>query len=500
LFRRVAVHCSREDVNSFAEYVGELPQWEFHCNLQHLHERHRKLTIDAPNEHGKSTQAAVIRPAFDIGRNHNTMAIVVGATDNIPNRSVRLVREMIQNNTRYHEVFPDTEVVKASDNSFFVRRTSAYIRDPTMFGVGVFGDMQGTRSNLIITDDLLNPKIVTSQALMDQVWFVITSVLLHRLTARGRWWDIGTPWFVDDPRDRLRQLGGWYYEKFDAEDMLWPEPFEDDAGNLWGWPKERLEDKRRTTPPTEYNRCFRCQRMSDTMRIFKDLDIERCLNEGRGRKLGRPAPLAIPTTTGVDLGTYRTEARRLEVVDTDLTVLTTGFYAGERYEVLDIRSGRWETSDILNQMRIVLRKYPLHDAFWVEDNGAQIFLLQSATPAMLRGLGWSEQEIRALRILGFTTTMNKHDPLVGVRALELDMALGRVVLPCDENGVPDEEVKKLTDGLAAYRPNPSIHTSDHVMSFWLARKAAEWSAVTMAGGGNRDDEQRRALSGRYGIG
>lgn len=496
----MSVIASREDVNCFAEYVTQIPQQPFHAKLHALADARRFCSFDAPNEHGKSTQFGVIRPAWEIGKNRNHMIAIYGATERIPVRSVGLVRGIIETNERYHEVFPEIEVVKHSDDHFFVRREAKTLRDPTMFGCGILGDMLGNRSTRIYTDDMLNPRIVTSKALMDTVWFVLTSTILHRLTARGRWVDIGTPWFVDDPRDRLRALPQFMYHRFDAEDMLWPEEWIDDADNLWGWPAWRIEEKRRMTPPSEYNRCFRCIRMSDSMRIFKDGQIQAALNLGRGKRVGRPAPWGIPATTGVDLGTYRLEKTKLEVVDTDLTVLTTGFIAGDQFEILDVRSGRWETSDILNQFHIVQAKYPLHAGFYVEDNGAQIFLLQSATRVFLRALGWTDEEIRRFQVHGLTTTMNKHDPMVGIRGMELPFELGRVVLPSDDAGIPEPEMKLLTDGLAAYRPNPAIHTSDHLMSMWICWRAAEFNAVLRAAQESGNSAKEAEVKRRYGIG
>jgi hypothetical protein len=79
-----------------------------------------------------------------------------------------------------------------------------------------------------------------------------------------------------------------------------------------------------------------------------------------------------------------------------------------------------------------------------------------------------DEDINRCRIQGYTTGREKHFK-IGIRGLRIDFSAGRIALPSDENGKPWSEVGDLISGLQAYDPlEPTKHTSDCVMAFWLA--------------------------------
>lgn len=289
---------------------------------------------------------------------------------------------------------------------------------------------------------------------------VLESTVLNRVVQAGFILDIGTPWHVEDARHWLHSLPHFKYLRFDAMDMLWPEIYVDPlTGITWGWPKERLEAKRKSMSEMEFGRQFRCQASSSTMAIFKAEPLQRALNRGKGMRLGRPAPRGAMIVSGVDLAISKRESA-------DKTVICTGFLNDNaEKEILDIRAGHWELNEIAKQVIDVVRRYPTHLAFLVESNAAQAYLLQALKNVkIMKALGATTADLERIRVFPHFTTGKKYDPLVGIRALEADFEHDRVRLPSD-NGSSQGYITDLVTGLRAW--DPMAHTSDFVMAYYL---------------------------------
>lgn len=507
LGQRASVLAARRCPNAYAEYVFDFVQANFHVALQDIVTRFRKVSIDAPVEHAKTTQLTVIRSLWDLGQDPSHQIAIIGNSTTIPYRALGQIRLTLEENPRHREVFPDLELVRSTNETLEVRRPRFRTKDPSVSAMGILGSIVGGRFSIINLDDILSPKNVIGVS-RERVWQVIQDVILRRLLWGGSLRDVGTPWFDDDARHKLRRRPGWVSVTFDAEvgdsyllrdrenpkgtripipdaepgDTLWTETYLDpESGQRYGWPKDRLEEVKAEMVSAAYIRQLRCRTLSSVLSIFPPQNITRALELGRGRGVATlldPIP-GLAVLTGIDLATRKSK-------QSHQTVMVTGQTTGGRVRILDIRAGHWEQPGIAREIRTLVGHYANHAGFWIEDNAAQVYLVQLMRDRdALRGWGWSDVELARLRVAGSTTTSaSKHDEHLGVRAMTKEFEHDRLELPSDEQALPLGEVENLVEGLLNFDPDPAAHTSDYVMALWLFLQACR------SGAGGRD----------YGIG
>jgi hypothetical protein len=106
----------------------------------------------------------------------------------------------------------------------------------------------------------------------------------------------------------------------------------------------------------------------------------------------------------------------------------------------------------------------------VEDNGAQVYLLQFADALLSEGMELPP-------IYPWTTGKNKWNASFGVASLAVEMARGQWIYPCTEAfpGCPVEqlvcppELEALIQEELDFKPDGS-HTGDRLMAKWFARE------------------------------
>ena len=471
---------ARDDVNIFAEYVFGHKQHPWHRELQRLYTEHDSMCVDAPVEHGKSTQT-LIRVCWEIGRNPNVLIGYFSNSATLPERQMRVV-VMTLNSERYKRVFPEIKILRSNGSELFVERETV-AKDPTLVCMGIGGAIIGSRLTHIVLDDIQDFDNTWTEHERRKLWSRIESTVSGRRLAGGKLWDIGTPWNITDARHQLRKTPGFTLAVFDAVagttyrlngrsvDLpggdplgLWSTPYKDPiSGQMYGWPPERLEKRRKEMTHMEFDRQFRCKAASGSLQIFGEDHILRALKMGRGFKLPGKAMDGEPVLTAIDLAVSRESYA-------DKTVLFTGtvrmFASGFKFVPLDVRSGRWELMRIVEEARDVLNLFPQHMGFTVENNQAQDYIVQLMDDASaLRGMGWNDAEIFRLRVRPHTTGTNKWNPVIGVRAMAADFENDKWILPADADGVPLPEVNEIVDGLLGF--DPGSHTADHVMAMWI---------------------------------
>jgi len=158
----------------------------------------KRLHVEAPREHAKTTMCSVVYPLWRIGRDQNVRVVVVSRTGALAASINREVRRNIEGNPRYARVFP--EVVADSpwgDEAFQVRR-SRIMKTPTFYGVGLEGSITGIRADLIILDDPFDLGEVRTESQRNKVKSWIETVVMPILTPDGEVIAIGTRWSEDD--------------------------------------------------------------------------------------------------------------------------------------------------------------------------------------------------------------------------------------------------------------------------------------------------------------
>lgn len=480
LLRRVRIAAAREDVNSFVEYVMRdemtgkgVSQAPIHRSWQKLADQHDRVLIWSHPDSGKTSNLAVARTLFELGRNHNLRFVILAETHGQAAKIVGIIKRYLTHSKELREVFPGLRPgLPWQETEVTVARSNPLIKDPSVRAVGAATALLSARVDRLVVDDILsfeNARTdVQRRKLID--WFDNTPN--SRLTADARVIFIGTAFHPDDLMHYLAKT--WSKDGVQRA-FRFPLIDDDPASPTYGaprwpekWPMRRIMEKRRSTHPLEFSRTYMCLARSDEAARFKREYIEVALSRGEGRVMSplglrvHPSKL-IPggrTYTGVDLGVGQKAQH-------DLTCFFTIFLHpdGSR-EVLDVESGRWtfpEIADrIMNPNNGLYRRYA-QTAFFVEGNGAQDFLRQHVT------------SLTAIPIQSFVTTgRNKPHPELGVEGLALEMANGKWIIP-NRGGKMSPEVEAWVTEMLNY--NPEDHTGDRLMASWFAREAAVAGAV-----------------------
>lgn len=462
------------DPNVFAEHCFDIVQQPLHVDFHERITANPYQVLWSPPEHAKTYQLGFIRQMWELGNDTNLHMAHVGATAEIPEGTLVQIAKHIRYNARVAEIFPAlrVEAIKRTRTgilALWVARTREHTdRDPSIVALGIDQTIMGRRLHRLLMDDIHDKRNTYTKAQTIKVWSGVDQELMSRVLAEGKVRYIGHPWRREDVGNTLRQKPGWAFHRYDAmcgvdgtpgPPGLWPEETRDPkTGTLYGWPWARLMAKKASTDALTWERMWRCRLPADEAALFPWSYLVACCQRGRGIKLGTRPPEGVPVVTGVDLATG---------TGSDQTVLTTGYAAGGSKHVLDIRGGFWDEKQLFLGMRDVLRTYPTHAGFLVEDNGMQALLVKTMQrPEIMLAYGLAEAEVNRLRVLGSTT--KGPDKQVGIRGLSIDVRNGTLVLPAKPTGEPWEQVEQLMHGLEEYDPDePLKHTADHVMSLWL---------------------------------
>lgn len=481
MLRMAQLDEARRDVCSFAELA--LPEEAtgrairnapFHVAWQRHFDVHRHAVLVAPIEHGK-TQQVVARLLWTLGRNPELRVGLISNTAGQAQKVLRAVRAHIERNEVLREVFPRLRRSTSSEDPWhghaITIERSTVSKDPSIQALGAYGQIVGSRLDLIVIDDVLdleNSRVLEQREKLVE-WFD-TSVLT-RLTDGGRIMIIGTPWHADDLLATLGKRPGFAVQTWSAvKNPTAPAQFWQPTWPAQ-WSQARLQERYENTVESTFRRKYLCQVRLDASSRFRDAWLERMAQLGKGLTFYADAPKAqggvrsLPCFTGVDLGMGLGDADALTVL------FTIALRDDGRRLVVNIESGHWQAPEILDRIESHYRRYGA--MIMVESNAAQRFIAQLAA--------------ERVPVAAFHTGSNKWDEEWGVESLAVEMRNMQWVLPSGTSGdAVHPEGKAWLDELRYYAPD--AHTGDRLMASWLAREALRRFAAPRS---SREDTLRR---------
>lgn len=398
-----------------------------------------------------TTQLGVVRTVWELGRDPNLTFLIISNTAGMSEKIIRPIKDMIVSNARVHRVFPHLRPgTKWTDSAINVARPVER-KDYSVQGVGVGGNVLGSRIDRIVFDDILDFENTLTKNMREQVIEWIKSTPMSRLTPDSRVIAIGNAWHREDAMHWMASIEGWEFRKF---------PLLDPQTGECNWPArftpERIAEIRARTGPREFGRMFLCEPRDDAESRFRSEWLVNACQRGAGLRMRRQL-VEIPENcrvyTGVDLG-----VRTKNTSDPTVFATVIAFDNGD-YELINIEGGRWDTLEIVRRASEHQQRYA--STLIVEDNAAQFYLVD-----ILRQSGLT------LPIKNFTTTAKaKRDPIYGVEALANEMALNKWIIPSIDGTIAgaEPEVRKLLNNMLDYIPQ--AHTGDYLMAVWLARQA-----------------------------
>lgn len=247
LLESAAIDLARKDFSFFVRFIKK----DFDATWFHNHimgslmtlysdDDSKKLMISMPPQHGKSTLATQLYPAYLLGVNPNLKIVIASYTADLASRFNREVQKIIDS-TEYRKVFPNTKIAKPrsgeairNNDMFEVINNAGYLKS-----VGTGGSLTGFSVDVLICDDLIKDySEAKSLNIRETVWDWYTSVAESRLQNNGKQLLIATRWDNDDPLGRaskrdndwntitlpaLRESlnDGRYYDKREVGEALW---------------------------------------------------------------------------------------------------------------------------------------------------------------------------------------------------------------------------------------------------------------------------------------
>lgn len=472
------VRQAREDSGHFVEYVmrneadgSRLRNAPFHWDWHRTINENDYVVLVAPVEHAKSQSVSVGRVLFELGKNTSARIALISGGEKLSRKLLKQIRAEIERNTRLHRVFPHLRRSSRPEDpwtatAITVERTTI-ARDPSVQALGAFGQIVGSRLDIIVLDDVLSFENTRTEEQRKKMveWFDTT--VYTRAVQGAKIFAIGTPWHPDDLLHELSKRPAFVARRYSAVENpddpprkwrpIWPE----------NWPLQRLLHRRANMPEAHFIRKYLCRVQLDSTSRFQKQWLERMVQLGRGRSFELAAPprrtprgAYLPCFTGVDLGVGSKSKSNLTVICT-IAVFPNGMRM-----IVNIESGRWQAPEIIARLRETSRIY--RSEILVESNTAQRYLVQMAQV----GAGKIEN------IHGRdTTAQNKYDEQWGVEALAVEIKNMLWIMPSGDAGqaVP-EEGRALINECLYY--DPEGHAGDRLMAFWLAREAARlWGAI-----------------------
>lgn len=465
--KRRKLALARTHTEHFIEYAlanektGEPIRNAWFHNEWQQHVRDNPLSVlISPVEHGKSVQMGLGKMLHLLGENPNRRMAFISNTAKMAQKNLAAIRANIERNTKVREVFPhlkpsDEDEAPWHSTKITVQR-DIISRDPSLQVCGVFGDIVGSRLDVIMLDDVLDFANTRSPDQMEKLIQWIESTVIQRLTDGGLLIAIGTPWHPDDLLHCLAEKADFaVYRKGAVKNPDIPEEY---WKPLWPeqWPIERLLQRKRIIHPVEFARTYLCVTRTDENARFQRIWLDRAMQLGRGRKIVFEQPRLVtgqpmPCFTGVDLGIGQDEKHD------QTSIFTIGLDERMRRVLLNIQTGRWQGPEIVQRLRTTYARFG--SLIYCESNQGQEYIIQFST---VEG---------PIPVIARNTGSNKWNPDFGVESIAVEMQGAMWVLPTGDSGQDvHPEVAAFVKDCLYYRPKE--HTPDRLMAAWLARDAA----------------------------
>ena len=546
------IELARQDPNAYIEYTTKVPpqnpesgtgeRWakqdEIHREFQAEWSSSRRVVTLAPVGTGKSSQLRK-RLEWELGRNHNTLISYVSASELLPKKQVAAMQEEIERNPRVRHVFPTLrKSTKAEDGreawsakSMLISRSMSGVSDPSLQCFGLFGKILGSRSDIIVLDDIINFENSLTEHSRNKIFDWLAEAI-SRLKPGARVWAVGHIWHELDALQRLQKKRAFVYKRYEC----WRVDEEKVRANLRGLADEEeaeavdeaavvdeaIEDAVETTEdpidlqphmlseeemaeraangelksvapgiltpkdilekledlgPTFSQMMLFNRLPHDIASRFRESWFQRCLALGRGLvdkrdEYGHWPPHA--NTTGF-----------MRAWDGGQGLTYTGVDLGHRKKAGSDLTVMFTAAVLPNGVRqvidvrsgrwkadeILANLEAVHTMFGsimcVENNGAQQMLLDFA------------EYLTCLPVRPHATTgVNKHDFSHGVERMADEIRQGKWMLPCDDDLIPGEEIGKCIKACKIY--DPGSHTPDHLMAWWICKEGIRLSPAAAA--------------------
>lgn len=269
-----------------------------------------RLNLIAPRESAKTNWMLAMLGWF-IGKSPLSTNLVLSVSSKQSKDRLRVIRDWIQHDSRYNNVFPDINIDPyrpntqtefsiwssrggISYNAWASLRQKHNPKDPTLYVAGIGGKgVIGRRiSGLYVGDDLIDETYLNPE-LQEQAEQYIYQTVVPCIQETGKALHIGTRWMMDDLPERLEKNESWKTITISAihsdpdtgeEKSYWPE---------W-WPLTKLKARK---DELKNDVIWRLMYLSDPRGATANMFTIESLSQG----IPHPLPAFTAIYIGVDL-------------------------------------------------------------------------------------------------------------------------------------------------------------------------------------------------------
>src|SRR5438045_1346148 len=181
-----------------------------------VREAERQLLTDARAEsvstlrqmlrsEAEKTRPDAARILWELGRDPSLRVKVVCSSEALAAERGRFLRDAVAGNARLRLAFPHLTPAKPWEATRFSVKRPADLIGPSVAALGVGAASTGTRADLLVCDDVVDVKALYSRADRDRVKTFFRENLMNLLEPDGRFWNLSTPWHLDDLNSELKR-------------------------------------------------------------------------------------------------------------------------------------------------------------------------------------------------------------------------------------------------------------------------------------------------------
>lgn len=454
-------------------------EWSKH--IEHCIRVKKFAGIIAPFGHGKTEQTVIGATLFDLARNPQLRIKIVSNTDVNAMARVKAISKYIEENERFHRVFPNIEPDYDSgwnEHQIFIKR-DGYAKDPSIQAFGILGSGTGGRADKLVFDDPVDMKnaILEPQS-RERVIHAIKGTWMSRLDETKEEINycpviyVATIWHELDATCQYVMKNPQFsvlYMPINQENTA-IDCTRDGAEKftiaLWNdkWDKPALDKRESTLGPRNYARGFR-------LRAFSDDDIA----------LGSfPKCLRYDLTIAEALKSCGSNWKYFTGIDpagdkrSGFAMFTLAYSPSSHVKIpVDIRVGAWRGRAAIEQAKEVNRLFH-PEYFSVENNATQVIFEE-----WLREAGGGDMRVR-----GVNTGGEKSDLNIGVPGLDIEFSNALWVVALHDHDHRGEAYQghdcPWCRWIKETQFYPIFGSTDILMASWFAASACR-------GGGSLDE-------------
>ena len=429
---------------------------EFHRDLLNSADKARRLLYLYPAGHGKTSLMAVIYPIYRLCKNPNIRITIVASDEDRAKDILSEIKGELEGNKDLLKVFGKFETKDSwAATQITIAQRKKNLKDPTIRAVGIGGAKQGPRADLVIFEDVADPKNSDNEAgrkmIARTLWYSVLRWMDNpddfQIIATGTRVAFGDIYEDIIKKARLQESASSFVREADKwvvkvaqacngsfEKVLWPEKF----------PKEFLMGERELDP-IAFDQRFRNIVRSDEMMGFPEHAISEACDDSFS--VGE-VPEGFSVCLGVDLAS----GSRKRGTSFSAVVALASDGAGRRH-VVDIWRGKEVASVVVDKIVEMYAAYGCREVR-VEKNYQQAIIDILDLLAARHGL----------RIVRHATNRNKVDPAHGVESLRPILVGGNLTFPSKTQ----EDRRRMEPLLSELRTYPVGETTDLLMALWIA--------------------------------